>query len=259
MKQTRNITSILIFLLLIYTISTTGFFLWYRKGYEVAAFLPIVAPVCSYFILRIFRNDTLKIDFKNISWKALYRGALLPLVYMSACVLIYLCIGGKIMTDKFTLPLFLQLFVQWTFAGFCEEIGWRGYLLPMLKKITGKWWAYMICGIIWMSWHLPMIFQNMILTGVSRFAAIILLCLECILVTIILDRLMILNRMSVWTCVAFHAAHNILIQLILAMIPQKSFIWLDDGGILTMMALALSAIVISLYQRKQVQEENSHL
>lgn len=38
-----------------------------------------------------------------------------------------------------------------------EEIGWRGYLLPKLRKIFSDKKALVITGIIWGLWHLPVI------------------------------------------------------------------------------------------------------
>lgn len=40
--------------------------------------------------------------------------------------------------------------------GFGEELGWRGYLLPKLLPL-GKPRAYLLLGVIWALWHLPLI------------------------------------------------------------------------------------------------------
>jgi membrane protease YdiL (CAAX protease family) len=40
--------------------------------------------------------------------------------------------------------------------GLGEEIGWRGYLLPKLLTL-GKPKAYLLLGVIWGLWHLPLI------------------------------------------------------------------------------------------------------
>ena len=37
-----------------------------------------------------------------------------------------------------------------------EEIGWRGYLLPRLMPL-GKVRAYLLLGIIWGLWHMPLV------------------------------------------------------------------------------------------------------
>jgi hypothetical protein len=40
--------------------------------------------------------------------------------------------------------------------GFGEELGWRGYLLPKLM-VLGKPRAYLLLGIVWGLWHLPLV------------------------------------------------------------------------------------------------------
>ena len=49
---------------------------------------------------------------------------------------------------------FVRLFgVNILLAPLWEEIGWRGYLLPTLSKLTGLGRAALIVGFIWGSWH----------------------------------------------------------------------------------------------------------
>jgi membrane protease YdiL (CAAX protease family) len=50
------------------------------------------------------------------------------------------------------------------FFGFGEEFGWRGYLLPKLMPL-GKGPAYMLMGIIWGLWHLPLILMGFTYPG----------------------------------------------------------------------------------------------
>ena len=40
--------------------------------------------------------------------------------------------------------------------GFGEELGWRGYLLPKLM-VLGRPRAYLLLGIVWGLWHLPLV------------------------------------------------------------------------------------------------------
>ncbi len=39
-----------------------------------------------------------------------------------------------------------------------EEIGWRGYLLPLLLKKTTPFFSSLIIGVIWSIWHLPLFY-----------------------------------------------------------------------------------------------------
>ncbi|MDD4583506.1 MAG: type II CAAX endopeptidase family protein [Eubacteriales bacterium] len=38
-----------------------------------------------------------------------------------------------------------------------EELGWRGYLLPKLRKLFSERYALIISGVIWGLWHIPVI------------------------------------------------------------------------------------------------------
>ena len=42
-------------------------------------------------------------------------------------------------------------------AALGEEIGWRGFLTPRLTAMTGFFGATIITGLMWSSWHLPIL------------------------------------------------------------------------------------------------------
>jgi uncharacterized protein len=42
-------------------------------------------------------------------------------------------------------------------TGFGEEFGWRGFMFPQLYKIK-PWVAFVIGGLIWYAWHMPLVF-----------------------------------------------------------------------------------------------------
>jgi CAAX protease family protein len=51
----------------------------------------------------------------------------------------------------------------WVQAG--EEIGWRGFALPLLTKKIGLPFATLILGLLWACWHLPLFFVH----GADKF------------------------------------------------------------------------------------------
>lgn len=59
-----------------------------------------------------------------------------------------------------TTPWYVMLFAiavsMWVQAG--EEIGWRGYALPLMSKKIGLAMSSILLGIIWATWHLPLFY-----------------------------------------------------------------------------------------------------
>lgn len=41
-----------------------------------------------------------------------------------------------------------------------EEIGWRGFMLPLLQRRMSPLWAGLVIGVIWGVWHLPAFFLS---------------------------------------------------------------------------------------------------
>lgn len=75
----------------------------------------------------------------------------------------------------FVVSVFIGPFINSIFA-FGEELGWRGYLLPKLLPL-GKFWAYLLLGVIWGVWHWPLVLVGFMypgypLAGVMMFTAL---------------------------------------------------------------------------------------
>lgn len=59
-------------------------------------------------------------------------------------------------TTSWYVMLFGIAVSMWAQAG--EEIGWRGYALPLMSKRFGLAMASILLGIIWAIWHLPLFY-----------------------------------------------------------------------------------------------------
>jgi hypothetical protein len=104
-------------------------------------------------------------------------------------------------------PQFLTLlpliFIMILFGGL-EEFGWRGLLLPELKKKFNLYIAAILVGLIWGLWHLPLFFIN----GVSQYHSDYL---EFLFNTIGIGMVIawLYNKTnSIFICVLFHAFYN---------------------------------------------------
>jgi membrane protease YdiL (CAAX protease family) len=94
-------------------------------------------------------------------------------------------------------------------AAFGEEIGFRGFLVPQLAKMTSFTKMCLISGSIWALWHFPIV----MLTDYGRKDALSLFCMTISLISAsFIFAWLRLRSGSVWTAVIFHASHNHYIQ-----------------------------------------------
>lgn len=95
-------------------------------------------------------------------------------------------------------------------AAFGEELGWRGFLVPALRRY-GTWPALLISGAIWGLWHAPIILlgYNFARTDIT---GVLLMTGGCIVWGVLLGWLR-LRSASVWPAVFAHGAINASIGL----------------------------------------------
>lgn len=76
-----------------------------------------------------------------------------PLIAFAGAALKGNALSAPMYTDSFTtlLPVIGFMLV----LGPIEEIGWRGFALPILQRHFVPFWAGLILGVIWSVWHLP--------------------------------------------------------------------------------------------------------
>lgn len=98
-----------------------------------------------------------------------------------------------------------------TFWGLCEEIGWRGFLYPELKKYVGRTKGVLLGGVIHGVWHFPL----MLLIGLeygmyyigAPFLRLFTFCIFTVSTGIISDYLYRKSH-SIWLPAIFHGAVN---------------------------------------------------
>lgn len=115
----------------------------------------------------------LGIDFKNKKWKWYLLAIVLPVLYCELGMGLYYLIFNEAfdisMMDKvgfdrkylILIPILVIVeSIITSFAALGEEIGWRTYLYPKLEELYGNTKAVIIGGIIWGTWHYPLIYMG---------------------------------------------------------------------------------------------------
>lgn len=101
--------------------------------------------------------------------------------------------------------------VMATASALGEEIGWRGFLVPELSKVTSFTGTAFLSGIIWSVWHFPLLLFADYNNGTPAWYG--LSCFAVLVVAIsFIFAWMRLKSGSLWTGAFLHAAHNLWIQ-----------------------------------------------
>jgi len=119
------------------------------------------------------------------------------------------------LTPKLMLLLFaiggLTVFnIPFTISGFGEEFGWRGFMLPLVYRVTRPYKAFLICGLIWFAWHTPLVLvipQTHHLTAAENSLNAIVLAIGSV-ATFIFLAYVFAESGSIWVASFVHAVLN---------------------------------------------------
>jgi membrane protease YdiL (CAAX protease family) len=128
-----------------------------------------------------------------------------------------------------------------------EEIGWRGFLVPLLGERLGFWGVSLVSAVIWALYHLPLIlFAGYSGQGVPLAYSLVWFVAMVTVISPLLTALR-LRSGSFWPTAFMHASHNLFIQSIFAsaLKPAAATPWLvGEFGVLTTFT---GAAVVGLY------------
>lgn len=192
-----------------------------KSAIQLAFLLPLVVGIVAYgtaFLLGLAKFDPPPFPFAVGS----------PLAQFGV-LLVFAAIAGGLMVLPTTA---------------CEEIGWRGYLLPRLMDAHIPQ-PILVTSLIWGAWHLPAVFIGVFAVGPSVWTSAAGIMLTSLAFGYILAWLR-LRSGSIWPCIFAHAAWNALINGAFTPAVQnpESNLWIGEKGILVLVTLTLAAIVI---------------
>ena len=98
-------------------------------------------------------------------------------------------------------------------AGLGEEIGWRGFLVPVLAERFGLAGTALISGAIWTAWHLPLILFGDYHGATPAWYSVTCFTVLVMAVAFLFAWLRLASG-SLWPCMLLHAVHNTAVQSI---------------------------------------------
>lgn len=167
-------------------------------------------------------------------WRYQWMAYILPL---AACLVVYGAVWtfgwGDFDATKFTARInrmlfdgqptfvfwqaFLFVATAWLFMSAIsatgEEIGWRGFVIEEMAKVTSYTTGSLLIGIFWACWHIPGILYLGYNAGTDPRWAVPCFVVMITSLTFVMNWIR-LKSGSLWTGVIFHASHNMFIQAI---------------------------------------------
>jgi len=272
LSNRTNIWRIVTFLLLTFGLSTISYVKIITGGEGIIGpwLLPLmVSPALSAIITKLIFDR----DLKGMGWKpgpAKWLGLayLLPILYGAVVYGFTWLIGqGGFtleaaaglaselgMSDASGLQMVAVYVLLWaTFAflkgalpgAFGEELGWRGFLFPELQRITSFTTASLICGVVWVLFHLPLILFADYNSTTPRAFVVVIFFISAIARTF-LHNWFRARSGSVWPNVFLHASHNVfflnVFDPLMARYPLTDFFVTEFGA-----GLMVIHVLMALY------------
>lgn len=142
--------------------------------------------------------------------------------------------------------MFLVYIPYMIFGGGFEELGWRGFLHPFLKKKFGLAVSILALGVIWAVWHLPLWFVSSTSQASENFFSFLILCV-CLSTVLAVVYEFTENTAA---CIMIHAWFNVLFEMFDNTLTEFSFTAIFRYVLLAIFAIA--AYLIGLKVKKRV-------
>lgn len=186
------------------TMSSNDFICFVLYGIQAAA------PTISAIVV-LYLNKKGKTFFVQMFRKEHLRMAIIfPIIIACATMFLAKLIFCFLFGRDFELQsISIAQFIIILWALFAEEIGWRGYLEPLLR-MNGiyKWIVPGIVGMIWCLWHYHFFLQNGIQVPIPLFL------ISCIIESYIYSFLMCVTSNNIVSTMTYHFVWNLLIHIV---------------------------------------------
>jgi membrane protease YdiL (CAAX protease family) len=219
-ERARIKRSIITFVVLAFALSTVGYVATVASG--EASVLLLVAPALAALITRyIFQRNVRGFAWQRPSLRWALSAYALPFLVSGSMFIVAWVAFGYYTTDNTDTGVLQGLIIAATAGflaaaafGFGEELGWRGFLVPELAKITNFTNVALISGSIWALWHWPLILFAADVADFDKAPA--WFTLPAFSITIVAAGTVMawltLKTRSVWPAVIMHGSQNAITQ-----------------------------------------------
>ncbi len=268
--------AIITFLILNFGLSSIFYYLTGSVGSVFAggglyvALLMYCPAIAAIITSLIYYRSIREFGWKPGKVKYLVIGYAIPLVYATISYGIFWILTSGTFTGnlpQYNLIYFVLMGTLTTILGgvLGEEIGWRGFLVPQLAKITSFTKVGLISGIIWAVWHFPLILFANYDAGASLWYSLPMFTITVIAMGFILAWLR-LRSGSIWPAVLLHASSNLFVQSLFDPLTKQTGITryiVGETGALMAVIIVLFAFILWMQRDKlpdtlikKAQEDN---
>lgn len=136
-----------------------------------------------------------------------------------------------------------------------EELGWRGFLYPVMERVMGRKKALLLGGLIWAVWHMPLMVAGLYQADTQLVYGLLTFAIEIVLMSIIMSWLRIKTN-SVLPALLIHASHNLFDQMVFQPLSTERYVpyLAGEQGILTILVVAIITGCVVWSWRKESPE-----
>jgi len=170
----------------------------------IAIWSPNTAAIIIWLVKKeVVSKIQMAFSLPDYSWWLLV--SLIPLVIAAILLFVELLKGNVIEWSNFKISFLLPLIIINLFLGpLGEELGWRGFLYPVIKSNYGWMASALIVGAIWTLWHAPLWFLDSPQSKIPFWAFSINVMLLSILMSMIYNH----SQGSILAIILLHLTFN---------------------------------------------------
>lgn len=219
-----------------------------ENGMGLTALLMWCPALGAFAANRICYPKQKLLGFRGCGLPAILVSILLPLVYFGVSYAIYwIAFDKPDFSQNFYLsnPLILLLSIPGSFVtALGEEIGWRGFFAPELRKFLSFRRTVLLSGLVWSIWHFPLFVFGGYMAGAPLWYQLPVFTVEILGISLAMTWLREKSG-SVWPAVLLHTFHNYFDQLIFSpsTVGARAPYLIGETGVISMVCLVAAAFL----------------